>query len=139
MPNVLIESYDGTIHYIEADPRQYILKLDIKSWCYARASKHICFDTLLEELCPVCLDPVVCDNHILKLACQHTMHLECAEKWFTTCIISSKSAKCPLCNLVVLSPDFENVEQVNIRPNILNNTTLLSRLMEYVRNKMRPL
>jgi hypothetical protein len=139
MPTVLIESYDGTIHYIEADPRQYILNFDINSWCHARAFKYTCFDALLEDPCPVCLDPVVCDDHILKLFCQHTMHLQCAEKWFTTCIMGSKSAKCPLCNLVVLSPVFENVEQVNIRPDALNTTTLFSRFIRYVRTKLRGL
>jgi len=93
----------------------YITNLDVTRWCWENASKHVCppplGDVSQEESCPICLDPLVHDSKVLEILCGNTMHLECADKWFSTCIMSAKAAKCPLCNLVVLCPVFKRVSE----------------------------
>ena len=117
----------------------YITDLDVTRWCCKNASKHAIGDVSNEESCPICLDPLVHDSKVLKLLCGHTMHLECADKWFVTCIMSAKAAKCPLCNLVVLRPVFKRVSEADFPNRIVTNTSSFSRLREYILRMARRL
>jgi len=133
MLSILVESDDGTIHYIESDPHYYIPNLDVTGWCCERVSKHVCCDISNEESCPICLDPIVHNSKVLKILCGHTMHLECADKWFSTCIMSAKAAKCPLCNLVVLCPIFQSVSEHVFPARNVVRINCFSRFMNYIR------
>jgi len=95
------ESDNATVESIKSGPHEYIPNIDATGWCRKNLSKHVCCDVSDEESCPICLDPLVHDSKVLKLNCGHTMHIECADKWFTTCIMSEKAANCPLCKLAV--------------------------------------
>jgi len=137
MLSILFESEDGTMHYIESDPQYYIPNLDVTGWCYERVSQYICCDISNQESCPICLDPMVHKSQIMKIICGHTMHLECANQWFSTCIMSTKPAKCPLCNLVVLCPIFESVSERVLPDTIAISRNRFSRFMNYIRRMVR--
>ena len=144
MQSMLIESDDSTFEDIKSVPHEYIPNLDVTGWCCKNMSKHVCCpsgapsgDVSNEESCPVCLDPLLHDSKVLKILCGHTMHLECADKWFSTCIMSAKAAKCPLCKLVVLCPIFEKVSETDFPDRIVANTNGFSRLMKYIRRIAR--
>ena len=134
---MLVQSDNGTMQYIDLDPHQCISNLDVTGWCCEKVSKHVCCDVSNKESCPICLDPLVHNNKVLKLLCGHTMHLECADKWFSRCIMSAKAAKCPLCNLVVLCLVFKRVSEADFPDRIVTNTNSFSRLMKYIRRMTR--
>jgi len=127
------ESDNATVESIKSGPHEYIPNIDATGWCRKNLSKHVCCDVSDEESCPICLDPLVHDSKVLKLNCGHTMHIECADKWFTTCIMSEKAANCPLCKLAVLCPIFERISEHDFPHRNLGNTNCFSRFMKYIR------
>jgi len=137
MLSILVESDNGTMQHIEVDEHECISKLDITGWCCEQVSRYVCCDISNEEWCPICFDPLAHNNNVLKLQCGHTMHVECADKWFSTCIMSAKTAKCPLCNLVVICPGFHIVSVDNFPDNIVVHRSSFSRFMQYIRRMTR--
>jgi len=141
---MIIESYNGTIEYIKSCPNEYIPNVDVTGWCCKNMSKLVCCpsgapcgDVSNEESCPICLDPLLHDSKVLKILCGHTIHLECADKWFSTCIMSGKAAKCPLCNLVVLCPVFETPSDADFPDTIVSNANSFSGHVKYIRRMAR--
>jgi len=132
MLTMLIESNNGTLDYVQADTNKCILNLDVANWCWGKKSQHVNNSLFGQDQCPVCLDVILHDSTVLKLCCGHILHFECANTWFSTCIKSAKSAKCPLCNSIVLCPIFEMDVPVH-QHNASNNETIFARIIRYIR------
>lgn len=45
-----------------------------------------------QQVCGICLDDVDADSCVVRLACTHIFHVECATKWLTKC-----NCACPVC------------------------------------------
>jgi len=132
MLTMLTESYDGTMNYTQAEKQKCILNLDVANWFWKKKSKHVNDSSFGQDQCPVCLDEILHDSTVLKLGCDHILHLECANSWFSKCIKSAKSTKCPLCNFIVLSPVFETAVPVH-QHNTSNNQAIFTRIIRYIR------
>jgi len=138
MLSILVESDNGTMEYVEVDPHECIAKINVASWCCEEVSKHVCCPSVCnEEPCSICLDTMVHNCNVLKIQCGHAIHLECAQKWFSTCIMSGKPAKCPLCNLVVICPVFHIGPGANFPDNAVYHRNSFSRFMNYIRRIAR--
>jgi len=137
MLSILVESDNGTMEYVETDPQEYIPDLTVVGWCREHVSKHACCDMFNEESCPICLDPIVQNSEVLTLDCGHTMHFECGEKWFLTCITGKKNAKCPLCNFGVLCPIFKSIPEAEFTDSTVVRQTRFRRFIQYIRKKIR--
>lgn len=48
-----------------------------------------------ENLCTICLDPMISGEIIRTTPCQHSYHLKCIDKWLL------QKAICPMCNHVI--------------------------------------
>jgi len=132
MLTMLVESNDGTVNYTQTESNNCIMNLDVAQWCWSKKSKHVHDSVFAQDQCPVCLDVILHDSAVLKLGCDHVLHFECANTWFSTCIKSAKSAKCPLCNFIVLCPVF----QMDVPLHQLNsqyNETIFARIIRYIR------
>jgi len=124
---VLTESNDGIVNYTQADASNCVMNLNVAQWCWEKKSKHVNNSLFGQDQCPVCLDVILHDSAVLKLRCNHILHFQCANTWFSTCIKSAKSAKCPLCNSIVLCPVFETAVPVHE-----NNENIFDRIIRYI-------
>ena len=50
-------------------------------------------DTVMNDICPICIDGFNKEQIILKLYCNHIYHRECLEMW----IIDNNNNECPTC------------------------------------------
>ena len=130
MLSILAEYYDGTIEYTDADRHEYVVSVLV--WCREHMSQHVCCPSN-KESCPVCLDTFVDDSNVLKLGCNHTMHIECAERWFSACTMSRRTVTCPLCKFVVPCPIFEIVAEDDFSDQIVVTTNKCGRFMQWIR------
>jgi len=128
---MLLESNEETVNYTEPYRNNCIVNIDVAQWCWEQKSNHVHDSVFGQYQCPVCLDAILHDSIVLKLGCDHVLHFECANRWFLTCVKSAKSAKCPLCNFIVLCPVFEVAVPVQ-QTNSLNNETMFSRIIRYI-------
>ena len=52
--------------------------------------------SFLKKECPICLELIETDDYAILTRCCHKFHEKCIKDWFLT----SKSYKCPECNII---------------------------------------
>jgi len=121
----LVQRPDGRTSYDKINKQKVIAGTDIKSWlprqtwtnaatraqcagvdCSQPSTTSAADATMCGVECPICLDELVEGDLVSRFKCSHSMHLECANTWLSTCIHQGQVGTCPMCNFVVVAPVF---------------------------------
>ena len=86
--------------------------------------------------CPICFDPILCDEYICFSECSHKYHLKCIQDWKNqSCPDLVYCFKCPICD-EIRNIDIENsyIEFDYPKPKPKSRNSLLKKIRRCIRN-----
>lgn len=75
---------EGTDESEEEETSRHVQPEKLNKFVVNRANRPV-------DVCPICLEGFTCRQHFRKLACLHTFHVRCIDRWLV------KVPDCPVC------------------------------------------